>query len=100
MLKRYGVEIRTGHKVIEITSSGVKAVTKKEKNNSLGRYHSCSFGMKPNKVLAEKLASKYYTNSCIIGDCQQSLRLVMLFEGFHRPYIETKVISLTGNLAN
>ncbi|MGI6140418.1 MAG: FAD-dependent oxidoreductase [Caldicoprobacterales bacterium] len=72
MLKRYGVEIRTGHKVIEITSSGVKAVTKEGKEQFIGGDTIvAAFGMKPNKVLAEKLASKYYTKTRIIGDCQR-----------------------------
>ena len=72
MLKRYGVEIYTGHKVIEITSDGVKALTKDGKEVFIeGDTIVAAFGMKPNNTIAEKIASKYHLKTRVIGDCKR-----------------------------
>jgi 2,4-dienoyl-CoA reductase-like NADH-dependent reductase (Old Yellow Enzyme family)/thioredoxin reductase len=72
MLKQYGVEIYTGHKVLEITSDGVKAVTKDGKDVFIeGNTVVAAFGMKANNSLAEKIDSKYHIKTRIIGDCQK-----------------------------
>lgn len=72
MLKRYGVEIYTGHKVIEITSDGVKALTKDGKEVFIeGDTIVAAFGMKPNNTIAEKIASKYHLKTRAIGDCKR-----------------------------
>ena len=72
MLKQYGVEIYTGHKVIEITSKGVKALTTDGKEVSIeGDTVVAALGMKPNNSIAEKIASKYHLKTRVIGDCIQ-----------------------------
>ena len=72
MLKRYGVEIYTGHKVIEITSKGVKALTTDGKEVSIeGDTVVAALGMKPNNSIAEKIASKYHLKTRVIGDCKR-----------------------------
>jgi NADPH-dependent 2,4-dienoyl-CoA reductase/sulfur reductase-like enzyme len=72
MLKKYGVEIYTGHNVLEITSDGVKASTKDGKEVFVeGDTVVAAFGMRPNKSLGEKINSKYHTKTRIIGDCQK-----------------------------
>jgi NADPH-dependent 2,4-dienoyl-CoA reductase/sulfur reductase-like enzyme len=72
MLKRYGVEIYTGHKVVEITPNGVKALTKDGKEVFIeGDTIVAALGMKPNNTIAEKIASKYHLKTRIIGDCNQ-----------------------------
>ena len=72
MLKRYGVEIYTGHKVIEITSKGVKALTTDGKEVFIeSDTIVAALGMKPNNTIAEKIASKYHLKTRVIGDCIQ-----------------------------
>jgi 2-enoate reductase len=72
MLKRYDVEIYTGHKVVEITPKGVKALTKDGKEVSIeGDTVVAALGMKPNNSIAEKIASKYHLKTRVIGDCIQ-----------------------------
>jgi 2-enoate reductase len=72
MLKRYGVEIYTGHKVVEITPNGVKALTKDGKEVFIeGDTIVAALGMKPNNTIAEKIASKYHLKARVIGDCIQ-----------------------------
>jgi 2-enoate reductase len=72
MLKRYGVEIYTGHKVIEITSKGVKALTTDGKEVFIeSDTIVAALGMKPNNTIAEKIASKYHLKARVIGDCIQ-----------------------------
>jgi len=72
MLKRYGVEIYTGHKVIEITSNGVKALTTDGKEVFIeSDTIVAALGMKPNNTIAEKIASKYHLKARVIGDCIQ-----------------------------
>ena len=72
MMKRYGVEIYTGHRVVEITANGVKATTRDGKEVFIeGDTIVAAFGMKPSNDLAEKIASKYQGKTRIIGDCQQ-----------------------------
>jgi NADH dehydrogenase FAD-containing subunit len=72
MLKRYGVEIYTGHKVIEITSKGVNALTTDGKEVFIeSDTIVAALGMKPNNTIAEKIASKYHLKARVIGDCIQ-----------------------------
>jgi 2,4-dienoyl-CoA reductase-like NADH-dependent reductase (Old Yellow Enzyme family)/thioredoxin reductase len=72
MLKQYGVEIYTGHKVIEITSNGVKALTTDGKEVFIeSDTIVAALGMKPNNTTAEKIASKYHLKTRVIGDCIQ-----------------------------
>ena len=72
MLKQYGVEIYTGHKVIEITSNGVKALTTDGKEVFIeSDTIVAALGMKPNNTIAEKIASKYHLKTRVIGDCIQ-----------------------------
>lgn len=71
MLKQYGVEIYTGHNVLEITSDGIKAATKDGKDVFIeGDTVVSAFGMKTNNSLAKKIGSKYHAKTRIIGDCQ------------------------------
>ena len=71
MLKRYGVEIYTGHKVVEITPNGVKALTKDGKEVFIeGDTIVAALGMKPNNATAEKIAAKYHIKTRVIGDCK------------------------------
>jgi len=71
MLKRYGVEIYTGHKVVEITPKGVKALTKDGKEVFIeGDTVVAALGMKPNNAISEKIAAKYHIKTRVIGDCK------------------------------
>jgi 2-enoate reductase len=71
MLKRYGVEIYTGHKVIEITSKGVKALTTDGKEVFIeSDTIVAALGMKPNNAISEKIAAKYHIKTRVIGDCK------------------------------
>ena len=85
MLDKYGVEIYTGHKVVEISKNGVKAITKEGKEVFIeGDTMVAAFGMKPNNSLAEKIASKYHTKTRVIGDCQKVGRVGnAIREGFY-----------------
>lgn len=72
MMEKYSIESYTGHKVTEISSDGVKAITKEGKEVFIeGDTIVAAFGMKPNNALAEKIATKYHIKTRIIGDCQQ-----------------------------
>ena len=73
MLKQHKVEIYTNHKVLEITSEGVKTVSKDGNDVFIkgGDTIVSAFGMRPNNSLAEKISSKYHTKTCIVGDCQK-----------------------------
>ncbi len=69
MMKRYGVEIYTNHRVVEITPNGVKATTKDGKELFIeGDTIVAAFGKKPNNDLAEKIASKYQGKTRIKGE--------------------------------
>lgn len=91
MLKQYGVEIYTGHNVLEITSDGVKAATKDGKDVLIeGDTVVSAFGVKENNSLAKKIDSKYHTKTRIIGDCQNVGKVGnAIREGFYAgQYIE------------
>lgn len=72
MLIQNGVEIYTGHKILEIAADGVKA-TSKDGNEVFikGDTVVAAFGMKPNTVLTEKISAKYHTKTRVIGDCNE-----------------------------
>lgn len=91
MLKQNDVEIHTGHKITEITSKGVKAVTKDGKEVLIeGDTVVLALGMKSNHSLIDKIDTKYHTKTRIIGDCQKVSRVGnAIREGFYAgQYIE------------
>ena len=72
MLIKYGVEIYTGHKVLEIKANGVRA----QKKDGTEAFISAdtivsSFGMKPNTEFAKAVDAKYHLKTRIIGDSQK-----------------------------
>ena len=69
MLLKNGVEIYTGHKVLEICESGVKA-QKKDGTEAFisGDTIVLAFGMKSNNAFAKLVDSKYHLKTRIIGD--------------------------------
>ncbi|NLK69211.1 MAG: FAD-dependent oxidoreductase [Clostridiaceae bacterium] len=72
MLNQYGVEIYTGHKVIEIAPNGVKTLTKDGQEVFIeGDTMVAALGMKANNTIAEKIASKYHIKTRVIGDCEK-----------------------------
>ncbi len=85
MLKKHGVEIYTGHRVIEIAPDGVKAVTKDGEEVFIeGDTMVAAFGMKPNNRVSEKIYSKYHIKTRVIGDCQKVGRVGnAIREGFY-----------------
>jgi thioredoxin reductase len=72
MLLKNGVELYTGHKVLEIQKDGVKA-QKKDGTEAFieGDTVVSAFGMKPDDVIARKIDSKYHKKTRIIGDCDK-----------------------------
>jgi pyruvate/2-oxoglutarate dehydrogenase complex dihydrolipoamide dehydrogenase (E3) component len=70
MLKKYNVEILTGHKVKEIQQNGVKA-EKKDGTEVLIDADTVvsAFGMKPNSEHAKAIDAKYHNKTRVIGDC-------------------------------
>lgn len=72
MMRQYGVDIYTGHKVAEIMPNGVKALTKDGKEVFIeGTTVVAAFGMIPNRSIATAIDSKYHHKTRIIGDCQK-----------------------------
>ncbi|PHV71147.1 NADH:flavin oxidoreductase [Sporanaerobium hydrogeniformans] len=70
MMLKQGVTICTGHKVLEITSNGVKAVKKDGTEVFIeGTTVVASFGMVPNSTVARAIDEKYHNKTHIIGDC-------------------------------
>lgn len=70
MMIKHGVTLCTGHKVLEITSNGVKAVKKDGTEVFVeGTTVVASFGMVPNSTVARAIDEKYHTKTRIIGDC-------------------------------
>ncbi|MDW2799802.1 FAD-dependent oxidoreductase [Clostridium boliviensis] len=70
MLLENNVELYTGHKVLEITAEGVKAMQKDGKEVFIeGNTIVASFGMKPNNKNAKAIDAKYHNKVCLIGDC-------------------------------
>ena len=69
MLQKYGVEIYTGHKVLEIKPNGVKAQKKDGTEVFIeGGTVVSAFGMKPNNEFAKAVDAKYHTKTRVIGD--------------------------------
>ena len=66
------VALHTGHKVLEITPTGVKA-QKKDGSEIFIEADTIvsSFGMVPNKSFAEAIAAEYHTKTRLIGDCSK-----------------------------
>ena len=72
MLDKHGVEIYTGHKVVEICANGVKAIRKDGEEVFIeGDTIVAAFGMRPNDILAGKIAKKYHIKTRVIGDCRE-----------------------------
>ena len=72
MMLGNGVEIHTGHKVIEILKDGVKA--KKKDGTEVfiqGDTVVASFGMVKNNELAQMISAKYHNKTTVIGDCSK-----------------------------
>jgi thioredoxin reductase len=70
MLLENNVELYTGHKVLEITAEGVKAMQKDGKEVFIeGNTIVASFGMKPNNETAEAIDARYHNKVRLIGDC-------------------------------
>jgi 2-enoate reductase len=70
MLKENGVELYTGHKVLEIQENGVKAQTKDGKEVFIEADTVVeALGMISNNELAREIDSKYHNKTRIIGDC-------------------------------
>lgn len=70
MMIKHGVTICTGHKVLEITSNGVKAVKKDGTGVFIeGTTVVASFGMVSNSTVARAIDEKYHNKTRIIGDC-------------------------------
>lgn len=70
MMIKHGVTICTGHKVLEITSNGVKAVKKDGTEVFIeGTTVVASFGMVSNSTVARAIDEKYHNKTRIIGDC-------------------------------
>lgn len=69
MLINNGIEIYTGHKVLEISTKGVKA-QKKDGTEAFisGDTIVSAFGMKPNNAFAKEVDSKYHLKTRMIGD--------------------------------
>jgi 2,4-dienoyl-CoA reductase-like NADH-dependent reductase (Old Yellow Enzyme family)/thioredoxin reductase len=69
-LHKSGVEIFTGHKVLEIQKNGVKAMKKDGSEVFIeGDTIVASFGMVKNNKLASAIDEKYHNKTRIIGDC-------------------------------
>lgn len=70
MLRNNGVELYTGHKVLEITNNGVRA-RKKDGTEVVIEADTVvsAFGMEPNDRLARKIDAKYHNKTRIVGDC-------------------------------
>lgn len=70
MMIKHGVTLCTGHKVLEITSHGVKAVKKDGTEVFIeGTTVVASFGMVSNSTVARAIDEKYHNKTRIIGDC-------------------------------
>ncbi len=69
MLVKNGVEIYTGHKVLEIKADGVKA-QKKDGTEVFIPADTVvsSFGMRPNDMLAKAVDAKYHLKTRVVGD--------------------------------
>jgi NADH dehydrogenase FAD-containing subunit len=69
-LNKSGVEIFTGHKVLEIQKNGVRAAKKDGSEVFIeGDTIIASFGMVKNNKLAIAIDEKYHNKTRIIGDC-------------------------------
>jgi thioredoxin reductase len=69
MLINNGVEIHTGHRVIEISKNGVRTQKKDGTEEFIpGDTIVSAFGMKPNNTFAKAVDSKYHLKTRIIGD--------------------------------
>lgn len=69
MLLKNGVEIYTGHKVLEIKADGVKAQKKDGTDAFIAADTIVSaFGMKSNNEFAKAIGAKYHLKTRIIGD--------------------------------
>lgn len=72
MLHKNGVELYTGHKVLEIQEDGVK--TQKKDGTEIfikGDTIVASFGMVKNDELAKAIKEKYHNKTRIVGDCSK-----------------------------
>ncbi|WP_349671284.1 FAD-dependent oxidoreductase [Lacrimispora sp.] len=70
MLLENKVELYTGHKVLEITAEGVRAMEKDGKEVFLeGNTVVASFGMLPNNETAKAIDARYHNKVRLIGDC-------------------------------
>ena len=72
MLHKNGVELYTGHKVLEIQEDGVKAQKKDGTEIFIeGDTIVASFGMVKNDELAKAINEKYHNKTRIVGDCSR-----------------------------
>ncbi|SCP98216.1 oxidoreductase [Anaerobium acetethylicum] len=72
MLVKNGVELCTGHKVLEIQANGVKAQKKDGTEVFIeGDTVVASFGMMKNNKMAQAIDAKYHNKTQIIGDCSK-----------------------------
>jgi 2,4-dienoyl-CoA reductase-like NADH-dependent reductase (Old Yellow Enzyme family)/thioredoxin reductase len=72
MLINNGVELYTGHKILQIEANGVKA-QKKDGSEVFIEADTIvsSFGMVQNKAFAEAIDAKYHNKTRLIGDCSK-----------------------------
>jgi len=72
MLIKNGVELYTGHKILEIEANGVKAQKKDGTEVFIeGDTVVASFGMVQNRTFAEGIDAKYHDKTRLIGDCDK-----------------------------
>jgi NADPH-dependent 2,4-dienoyl-CoA reductase/sulfur reductase-like enzyme len=72
MLLQNGVELYTGHRILEIETNGVKAQKKDGTEVFIeGNTIVASFGMIRNRAFAEDIYEKYHYKTRLIGDCDK-----------------------------
>jgi NADH dehydrogenase FAD-containing subunit len=72
MLINNGVELYTGHKILQIEANGVRA-QKKDGSEVFIEADTIvsSFGMVQNKAFAEAIDAKYHNKTRLVGDCSK-----------------------------
>ena len=85
MLINNGVEIFTGHKVLEVKANGVKAQKKDGSEVFIeGDTIISAIGMTPNVKIAQEIDKKYHLKTRIVGDCNKIGRVGnAVREGFY-----------------
>jgi pyruvate/2-oxoglutarate dehydrogenase complex dihydrolipoamide dehydrogenase (E3) component len=85
MLINNGVEIYTGHKVLEVKVNGVNSQKKDGSEVFIeGDTIISAIGMTPNVKIAQEIDKKYHLKTRIVGDCNKIGRVGnAVREGFY-----------------